>query len=261
MRPIAATVEAVDELDAYLDDGTLLDRLVDIGDRVRAVVPDTIGLSVTSTQQGVTFTLVATDEELAVLERVAPVPEPGPTGDDPCDEGSWRQAGRERGEAGMRSTLTLPVLVLGLVRGSVHLYGASDHAYDGHHEEVARICGAWAAGAVTNADLGLRQPTDGRAGARDPEGRGPGRDRRRRPHLHARDRAPRGASAAGDLRRAGRRRPAPARVRAAAAGVPLSSAVREAQRSTLGSRGSPVANPLRRAHSTAWDRRDTPILR
>ncbi len=153
MRPIAATVEAVDELDAYLDDGTLLDRLVDIGDRVRAVVPDTIGLSVTSTQQGVTFTLVATDEELAVLERAAPVPEPGPTGDDPCDEGSWRQSGRERGEAGMRSTLTLPVLVLGLVRGSVHLYGASDHAYDGHHEEVARICGAWAAGAVTNADL------------------------------------------------------------------------------------------------------------
>lgn len=26
-------------------------------------------------------------------------------------------------------------------------------AFDGHHEELAEICGAWAGGAVTNADL------------------------------------------------------------------------------------------------------------
>ena len=33
------------------------------------------------------------------------------------------------------------------------LYASTADAFDGWHEELAQICGAWAEGAVTNADL------------------------------------------------------------------------------------------------------------
>ena len=35
----------------------------------------------------------------------------------------------------------------------VNLYAASIDAFDAHHDELAAACGAWAGGAVTNADL------------------------------------------------------------------------------------------------------------
>ena len=168
MRPIQATIEAVDELDPYLDDGTLLDRLVDVGDQVRRLVPDTIGMSIASSEHGVTFTVVATDDEIAVLDAIQYVEGGGPcmaafdlehglatTSEDLFDESTWRLFARATSAAGVRSTLTLPVVEGGQVRGTVNLYGASEHAFDGHHEEIARICGAWATGAVTNADLGF----------------------------------------------------------------------------------------------------------
>jgi putative alpha-1,2-mannosidase len=41
----------------------------------------------------------------------------------------------------------------GHVEGTVNLYAASRRAFVGHHEQLARVFGAWAAGAVTNADL------------------------------------------------------------------------------------------------------------
>ena len=41
----------------------------------------------------------------------------------------------------------------GRVVGGVNLYASTPDAFDGHHDEVAEACGAWAEGAVTNADL------------------------------------------------------------------------------------------------------------
>jgi hypothetical protein len=167
VRPIRATVEAVDELEPYLDDGTLLDRLVGMGDQVRAVAPQTIGLSVAMAAHGVTFTVVATEDEIALLDAIQYL-DSGPclaaielghglaAGEqDLFDEESWRLFARATSAAGVHSTLTLPIVVAGDVGGTVNLYGASDVAFDGHHEEIARICGAWAPGAVTNADLGF----------------------------------------------------------------------------------------------------------
>jgi GAF domain-containing protein len=167
VRPVEATVEAVDELDPHLDDGTLLARLVDMGNRVHALVPQAVGLSIASIDQGISFTVVATDEEIAVLDAMQYV-ESGPcvaaadleqgvatAGPDLFDERAWRLFALATSAAGVRSTLTLPVVVAGLVRGTVNLYAAADHAFDGHHEELARICGAWAPGAVANADLGF----------------------------------------------------------------------------------------------------------
>ena len=167
VRPIEATVEAVDELDPHLDDGTLLACLVDMGDRVRALVPEAVGLSIASIDQGISFTVVATDEEIAVLDALQYV-ESGPcvaaadleqgiaaSAEELFDERSWRLFSLATSAAGVRSTLTLPVVVAGRVRGTVNLYAATDHAFEGHHEELARICGAWAPGAVANADLGF----------------------------------------------------------------------------------------------------------
>jgi hypothetical protein len=37
--------------------------------------------------------------------------------------------------------------------GTVNLYAGSPRAFVGHHEEMADLFGAWAAGAVANADL------------------------------------------------------------------------------------------------------------
>jgi hypothetical protein len=39
------------------------------------------------------------------------------------------------------------------VEGTVNLYAASRGAFVGHHEALAEIFGAWALGAVANADL------------------------------------------------------------------------------------------------------------
>jgi hypothetical protein len=41
----------------------------------------------------------------------------------------------------------------GVVAAGVNLYASTGDAFDGRHEELAEVCGAWAGGAVTNADL------------------------------------------------------------------------------------------------------------
>ena len=38
----------------------------------------------------------------------------------------------------------------------MNLYGASQSAFNGHHEEIAELFSAWAPGAVSNADLAFR---------------------------------------------------------------------------------------------------------
>ena len=61
-----------------------------------------------------------------------------------------------RGRAGRPSSLSLPIREdgdEGQVVGSVNLYGASGNAFTGHHDQLAAVFGAWAAGAVSNADL------------------------------------------------------------------------------------------------------------
>jgi hypothetical protein len=41
------------------------------------------------------------------------------------------------------------------VRGTVNLYAATQRAFVGSHDKLGNIFGAWAAGAVSNADLAL----------------------------------------------------------------------------------------------------------
>ena len=165
LRPIPASVEAVDELDGVADGGALLEELQARAERVRDLVPDCVGVSLGSLQHGVTLALAASDREVALFDGVQYV-DGGPcvegvvadqvvsfTVDQALDEHDWRLFAETTAASGVRSTLTLPIVVRGSVVGSVNLYAASTSAFDGLHAELADIFGAWAAGAVTNADL------------------------------------------------------------------------------------------------------------
>ena len=164
MSPIPETREAIDELEPLADDD-LLEALLDRGRRVRVLVPDCVGLSLAMSEHGVTFTLVASDDEIAVLDAVQYLQD-GPClltarGDRPrsfdredfTDEFDWELLARATAAVGVRSTLTLPIFEGPDVRGSVNLYAASRQAFEGLHGQVAEIFAAWAPGAVSNADL------------------------------------------------------------------------------------------------------------
>lgn len=164
MEPIPETIRAVEELGPFVADGDLLDQLTERANRVCQVVPDCVGLSVTSRELDVTLTLVVSPEEFAVIERLRSLclqsEAPGggsrvvePDGSDPTDEEGWRYLAEATASPGVASSLTMPLMEGDRITGSVNLYGASPRAFQGHHDALARILGAWAPGAVANADL------------------------------------------------------------------------------------------------------------
>jgi GAF domain-containing protein len=172
VEPIPESVEALNELDAFVADGDLLARLRSVAERVQTVVPDCVGMSVAQLEDGVVFTLVASPSEVAALDAIQYLVsgpavdtgsdagtdggEPGQARDDLFDEPAWRQVAQTAASSGIASTLTIPLMSGSTVTGSVNLYGASGEAFTGHHEELAEIVGGWAGGAVTNADLSFR---------------------------------------------------------------------------------------------------------
>jgi len=153
------------ERDPVLGDDELLDRLSTIGEEVRALVPDCIGLSLSMLADDLVVTLVATDADIAVLDAMqylsdGPCLEGMRTGEvleldeeELLDEEDWRLFALASSSSAVRSTLTLPIMDGDRVTGSVNLYGGSGHAFTGHHDELAELFGAWAPGAVANADL------------------------------------------------------------------------------------------------------------
>lgn len=162
MEPIPETTEAIEEFGPFSYDGDLLEQLTEKADAVESVVPDCVGLSLASCDEGVTFTLVASRPRAAMLDAVqyldgGPCVEAVETEQvlslDSLDEGGWQYFAQAGAAVGVASSLTLPIVVDGTVTGSVNLYAASPDAFSGHHEELARIFDAWAPGAVTNADL------------------------------------------------------------------------------------------------------------
>ena len=166
MEPIPETTEAVEEFGPFYE-GDVLEELRAKAQAVRQIVPDCIGLSVAALDQGITLTLVASDEEIAALDALQYLAD-GPcvrgveanrvvefTSGEATDEADWQLFAQGTAAAGVASTLTLPVMVGESAVGSVNLYAASAEAFTGHHEEVAAVLGAWAPGAITNADLGF----------------------------------------------------------------------------------------------------------
>jgi transcriptional regulator with GAF, ATPase, and Fis domain len=165
VEPIPETREAVEEFGPFTDDEDLLEELIRKGERVRAIVPTCVGLSLALKQNGVTFTLVASAEEIAALDALQYL-EGGPCveaaenqqamafrASDPLDERQWQLFAQGTAATGVACTLSLPILADGHVAGTVNLYAAPDDAFTDHHNELAAVFDAWAPGAVTNADL------------------------------------------------------------------------------------------------------------
>jgi GAF domain-containing protein len=165
LEPTPETVEAVNELDPSADDGALLARLRGLANQAQDIVPDLVGVSIARLDEDVTFTLVATSKEIAVLDAIQYAAD-GPCvdgalntqvrefrDDDILSEERWQLFAQATAAHTVRSTLTLPIITASRAVGTVNLYAASRRAFVGHHEQLADLFGAWAAGAVTNADL------------------------------------------------------------------------------------------------------------
>ena len=173
MEPLPETTQAIDELGPG-EEEDLLEELLDASEKVQELVPDCLGISITQLSDGIVLTLVATDVDTAVLDavqylaggpcvdaiRAERVLEEQP--DDLFDERGWQLFAQASAAKAVRSTLTLPIIREGRVTGSVNLYGGSGGSFTEHHQELAAIFGAWAPGAVANADLSFRTRDEAR---------------------------------------------------------------------------------------------------
>jgi len=164
VEPLPETRAALSQL-SPLGDADLVSDLTSLAERARSLVPELVGVSLAVLREGLTFTFVATEERIAVLDAVQYL-DGGPCvqaarnnqevriGDtDVLNEEAWRMFAGAGAAAGIKATLSLPITENGKVVGGVNLYASEDHAFDGPHEALAGIFGAWAGGAVANADL------------------------------------------------------------------------------------------------------------
>lgn len=164
VEPIPETLQAFGELDFELDERGLEEQLRLSAALAEQLVPGLVGVSVGFRVEGLTFTLVATDAETATLDAVQYLTS-GPcvdaidlghgiaTPDGLMSEQRWHDFARASAASGVRSTLTLPVLDGDVVVSTVNLYGRENETFTGKHAVLADLFGAWAPGAVANADL------------------------------------------------------------------------------------------------------------
>ena len=164
LEPLPETDEALDE---YLeeDDSDLRARLLEMGREAVSLVPSCVGLSLGLVKDGLTFTLTATSQEVAVIDA-AQYLDGGPcvavaAGSealhveipDLLDEKRWSAFALTSAAHGVKSTLSLPILREDALVGGINLYAAALHAFDDKHVALASALGASAEGAVTDADL------------------------------------------------------------------------------------------------------------
>jgi GAF domain-containing protein len=167
MEPIPQTTETLREL-ARQGEVSLGVGLYAMAQRVRALVPQLVGLSLGVVESGVTLTLIASEEQLAALDAVqyldggpcvAGVDGAEPLNvkiDDLLNEDRWQLYARACAAVGVASSLSLPITDGDRVVGGVNLYASSPDAFNGLHAELAEAVGSEAELAMTNADLSFR---------------------------------------------------------------------------------------------------------
>jgi GAF domain-containing protein len=147
---------------------TLAIYLHALAHRVKALVPDLVGLSLGVAADGVTLTLVASDELPAGIDAVQYL-DGGPCVeamdrsepldmniDALLDEDRWQLYAQASAAAGIASSLSLPIMGGGRVVGGVNLYASTGDAFTGLHDAIAEAVESDARLAVANADLSFR---------------------------------------------------------------------------------------------------------
>jgi transcriptional regulator with GAF, ATPase, and Fis domain len=164
MEPIPETHEALEELARYGDEQLRTD-LHQLTAVAKQRVPGLVGVSIGLLTEGLVLTYVASGVDVAALDGVqytddGPCLEALRTGervqtdtDSLMNEGRWQLFAQASAAAGIRSTLSMPFRRDGKVIGGVNLYGGEADTFDGRADDLAAIFGAWAPGAVSNADL------------------------------------------------------------------------------------------------------------
>lgn len=181
MEPIPETREALHELSrtSRTDLGASMRRLADL---VVELVPSCVGLSLSVSGAGLTFTMVATDRRAAALDGVqylggGPCVVSASTGDemamdDALDEERWHEYALAASASGVRSSLSIPVLHDDTVVGAVNLYAGDPHAFDGRVDALRALIRASTGLAALNADLSFRTRSEAEAAPRTLRDRG-----------------------------------------------------------------------------------------
>ena len=166
LEPLPETREALLSLGRW-SDRDLTAELIHQGEMAEDIVPNLVGLSLALVRDGLTFTIAATSEQLTLLDAIqyafgGPCVEAalhdstvlsGDTDAGLLDEQRWVQFARAGAAHGVLSTLSMPIHKDGRVVAGVNLYAATPNAFAGREQRLAALLGAWAPGAVHNADL------------------------------------------------------------------------------------------------------------
>lgn len=168
MRPIPESTRADEMYGPFMwGDVDLFERLQEVGTSVRELVPECVGMSVSLRDHGVTLTLVATDRRVAGMDAVQYV-DGGPCTDALRDEAvvdarhpktledRWTLFSLATTHNGIEATLSLPVPWEGAGVLGFNLYASKAEAFDECHDALAELLGAWAEGAVVDADLSFK---------------------------------------------------------------------------------------------------------
>lgn len=165
MEPLPETADALRVLGAASEGAELVAELQGTAQRVVAAIPDCLGLSIAYFDSGLTFTLVATEDRLRMLDAVqyldgGPCQVAALMGEevqipDLMNEGRWQLMALASAATGVRSSLSLPMRRGGEVIGSVNFYAAATDSFTEAAGELAALFGAGAEDAIANADLSM----------------------------------------------------------------------------------------------------------
>lgn len=163
VEPIPETELALTLLD--IDDEGLAEDMRLAASALQTAAPGTMAFSLAVLAEDVTLTYVSSAPSAALLDALqyldgGPCEQALSAGtalefgeDNPLDEQSWLLFAQATAARGVHSTLSLPVLADDAVVATVNLYGSRGDTFQGRHQAVANVFGAWAPGAVANADL------------------------------------------------------------------------------------------------------------
>ncbi|MEN8674105.1 GAF domain-containing protein [Nocardioides sp.] len=167
MQPIEESARAEELYGPFLaGDVDLYERFRDLAERVREIAPHCVGMSISLREHGITITLMAANAGVAALDAVQYV-DGGPCIDALRTGGTieaatradldeqWPLFSAAARRYGVRSTLSLPVPQEDEPVAGFNLYGSVDGAFAGLEQELADVLGAFAQGAMVDADPAL----------------------------------------------------------------------------------------------------------